>query len=110
MADSITGSITTAYSEIYNIANQAFSNLTLASAGGYVDNSPAAFSQTTLKFDPGQPNVIKYVSPVQIDNLLRTVDTYISKISNISGPNIPNIPNFSTNPYETDIYALLKIK
>jgi len=105
MAD-ITGIVTEAYQEIYNIAQNAFSNLTLASAGGYVDQTAAPFDQGTLEFDPGQPNIVRFTSPISIDEIIRTIDTYIAKLSLITPPTFPEAPNMNMQDHEVWVSTL----
>jgi hypothetical protein len=105
MAD-ITATVSEAYQDIYGIAKDAFSNLTLASGGGYVNNEPAPFDQSTLEFDPGQPNTIKFISPVQIDALLQKIDFYIGKLSLITAPTFPPAPNMTMQDHEVWVSTL----
>jgi hypothetical protein len=105
MAD-ITSAVTDAYQDIYDIAHSAFSNLTLASAGGYVDQTAAPFDQTTLKFDPGAPNTITYVSPISIENLLNLIDYYIGQLSSITPPVFPDAPNMTMQDHEVWVSTL----
>lgn len=105
MAD-ITSTVTEAYQDIYDIAHNAFSNLTLASAGGYVDQTAASFDQTTLKFDPGKPNTITYVSPISIDSLIQTIDSYLARLSAINSPVFPNAPTMTMQDHEVWVSTL----
>jgi hypothetical protein len=105
MAD-ITTTVSEAYQDIYEIAKSAFSNLTLASAGGYVDNSPAPFDQSTLEFDPGTPNTIKFLSPIDINGILNLIDYYIGKLSLINPPVFPDAPNMNMQDHEVWVSTL----
>jgi hypothetical protein len=105
MAD-ITSTVSEAYQDIYGIAKNAFSNLTLASAGGYVDNNAPPFSQATLKFDPGAPNTITFISPVDINRILDLIDYYIGQLALINPPVFPAAPNMTMQDHEVWVSTL----
>lgn len=105
MAD-ITDSVTAAYQEIYGIAHEAFSHLTSASAGGYVDQVAPPFNQSTLKFDPGQPNLITATSPIAIEAILRAIESYIARLSSINSPIFPSTPNITMQDHEVWVSTL----
>jgi len=106
MADNIIDAVENSYGDIFDIAKEAFSSLTLASAGGYVDQIAAPFNQGTLQFDPGAPNTITFVSPIQIENIIQTIDNYIDKLSLIKAPVFPNAPNMTMQDHEVWVSTL----
>jgi hypothetical protein len=105
MAD-ITDAIAANYKEISTIAKTAFSDLKLASAGGFVDASPAPFNQQSLQFDPGTPTPILLTSPVDIAKIMTTIDFYIAKMSLIQVPVFPPAPNMTMQDHELWISSL----
>ena len=105
MAD-ITTTVTEAYQDIYDIAKESFEDLKRAAASGYIDNSPAVFNQTTLKFDPGTPNTIKFLTPIDIEELLRLIDYYIGRLALIKAPVFPEAPNMIMQDHEVWVSTL----
>jgi hypothetical protein len=105
MAD-ITDAIAANYKEISTIAKSAFTDLKLASAGGFVNASPAPLNKNTLQFDPGLPVPIILNSPVDLAKIMTTIDSYIAKMGSIQTPVFPPAPNMTMQDHELWISTL----
>ena len=80
-----------AYDDIWNIAQDALSTLSVAANN---TASPAPFDNTTLKFDPSAPKPIDMLDTPNVAGILNNIDNYINKLSLITAPQFPDMPSF----------------
>jgi len=92
-----------AYAEIWDTAQSALD--ALDAAAKYVSIQPADViairDMQTLEFDPGAPDkILLNQGPIALDDILRDVDYWISKLEKITPPTFPNNVNVKMEDHE----------